>query len=653
MKIFLLSLFAFLLYLFVPQIIFAQSNCPLSEADTKSNQDLINNCSIAELSTLSNDRLSSFSLDFLSQFSNDRLLLFSNDFLLKFPNNILKQFPADRVKTFPCDIQIQLGYSCGEPTNILTPSPIPTPLPSSSTIPTVKKPLKIMISQYNMPDQFLDPNDPSSMAKVHLNFEANGRANLRFQVNYDESGQDYAIYYAEYKLKSASSLPSPDQNGITHITSCQEITKPGNYILDQNLSYDGDTCFTIRDINDVNFDCSSHSILTGVSEKSFYSFYVINSKNIHLKSCNITSDPGHLSNLQFNNVENGSISSSSIQYNIVSIFKSKNIVVNNNQFNTSEIRFTETHNSEISSNSFTIDENSKYFKEIGQKAAYITSSSGSSNRIINNTMDGKSDGVFMNKRGMDDGIVLGSEIDLLIGENQNLVQNNTISNVYDCGIEGTGLVQNNIISDNRIDNTGTCGIGAWWSSSWRGNTVSNNFVNNSPSSLNFFYVRKVEQAPQVYFIDNTFNKNKLTNQRIPPATPVLMNIDDFITKGNNLLADNDFGLNQIPVLLPGTMIIDGGNNVCLQATNKDFPLKCIGQTGESVKRVQNITTQELNNLVKNQIQTVESGTRDSNKQLPTPAPTPTPRPLKLIDFNNDGVINIFDYIIYAQKKLGR
>ena len=37
---------------------------------------------------------------------------------------------------------------------------------------------------------------------------------------------------------------------------------------------------------------------------------------------------------------------------------------------------------------------------------------------------------------------------------------------------------------------------------------------------------------------------------------------------------------------------------------------------------------------------------------PIPQPTPTPEPLKLIDFNNDGVINIFDRIIYVQKKVG-
>ena len=113
---------------------------------------------------------------------------------------------------------------------------------------------------------------------------------------------------------------------------------------------------------------------------------------------------------------------------------------------------------------------------------------------------------MINKIGFDDGIVLGLETDISIGESQDLVQNNTISNMYDCGIEGVGLVKNNTISNNKIDNTGYCGIGAWYSSSWQGNIISDNTVNNSPSLLTFFFAtRKYGAKPsKAYFTDNIF-----------------------------------------------------------------------------------------------------------------------------------------------------
>ena len=166
MKIIRLVLFILFLLLFLPKITFGQSYYPLSQASKKSNDELINNCSIAELSQLSNDRLSSFSLDFLSQFSNERLLLFSNDFLVKFPPNILKQFPEYRIRTFSCEVQLQLGYSCGSQNTNRTPEPtiIPPPISGSSSAipaaPLIKKPVKIIISQFQRNDQIIDPSVP-------------------------------------------------------------------------------------------------------------------------------------------------------------------------------------------------------------------------------------------------------------------------------------------------------------------------------------------------------------------------------------------------------------------------------------------------------------------------------------------------------------
>lgn len=676
MKIFFI-VFAFFFQLFLPQIIFAQSSCPLSEANTKSNEELINNCSIAELSTLSNERLSSFSLDFLSRFSNERLLQFSNDFLVQFPSSILKQFPQYRIKTFPCEIQQQLGYSCGVQNTNTTPSPtiIPTiapatPMPGSSSVtPLPKKPVKIIISQLDRPDQILDPSNPNSLAKINLNFASNGIANVRFQVDYDSSGQDTAIYYVQYKLKQQSTLPSPDSSGITHLTSCGEITKPGNYVLDQNLiDKNNFTCLNIHDVEGVNLDCNNYSV-NNVSSAAQIQLQKV--KNFSIKSCKIIQNSQNslvTNGLLISNSSTGSIISNTIQNGNVIISNSDNIIFKNNTLTSSGLWLISTNDSIVDSNNLTLSENDSLIPEIFKKkligGIFIRSQGGYNNQIINNIIDGKSDGILANLKGADDGISLGSEHDTTVGERSAIVKNNTIKNVFDCGIETGGLVQSSIISNNKIDNAGYCGIGGWYSSSWKGNIVSENTANNSPSLLIFFLVardsQEPSQQPQVYFIDNTFDNNKLTNQRFPAQNPVIMDLEySSIMKGNNLLSGNDFELNNIPALFPGTMIVDGGNNVCLQATYKDFPLKCSGSQ-ETDKKFRILSQLELEAEANNAMQTIISLTKDSNRQLPNfqplqpsqPTPTSTPEPLKLIDFNGDGVINIFDYIIFAQKKIG-
>ena len=130
------------------------STCPSTALENISNEALIAKCTLAEIALLPNDRLQTFSMSILTQLPNSRLEQFSLDFLAKFPNerleqlslgvlekfpnqrlqqftipflqkfsnnrlitmdvSVLKQFPEERIKTFPCEVQIQLGYSCGD-----------------------------------------------------------------------------------------------------------------------------------------------------------------------------------------------------------------------------------------------------------------------------------------------------------------------------------------------------------------------------------------------------------------------------------------------------------------------------------------------------------------------------------------------------------
>ena len=149
-----------LVFFILSPIIFAQSECPLADSANLSNEALINNCSIAQLSELPNKRLITFPAYILTQLPLSRLAQFSNEdlikigqgsgdligFLSKFTNeriltfdlSILRQLPLERQKTFSCDIQIQLGLSCGEqpsPSQTSRPTLIPTTIPSSTTKP--------------------------------------------------------------------------------------------------------------------------------------------------------------------------------------------------------------------------------------------------------------------------------------------------------------------------------------------------------------------------------------------------------------------------------------------------------------------------------------------------------------------------------------
>ena len=235
-KIFIL----FVLTLFIfPFITFAQTNCPV-DPENYSNQDILDSCSIGEISNLSEERLMTFSSEILTQISTDRLQQFnnkdltmiaqatadpigflsrfSNDRLLKFDNpyTILQQLSKSRIKTFSCDIQQRLGYSCGEQVVTPTPLPINTPQPSFSAQPksssSPKKPVKIIISQFEREDQVLDSSQNLNEAKINLNFNDQGIANVRFKVDYDSTGQDSEIYYIQYKLKQKQPLPSTGSN---------------------------------------------------------------------------------------------------------------------------------------------------------------------------------------------------------------------------------------------------------------------------------------------------------------------------------------------------------------------------------------------------------------------------------------------------------
>lgn len=377
--------------------------------------------------------------------------------------------------------------------------------------------------------------------------------------------------------------PAPDQPII--ISSCGEITKSGKYVLNKNLSSTQDICLNIHDTQNVQVNCNNFTI-TSPSD----TIKVANVQNFALVFCQVKITTNALNALNISKVTKGSIQNSTFTKGQISIMDSSNMDIGYNNIHTGLIQFFSSFNT-IHDNTF-VDTSPKGI------AGPISSAFGSNNKIINNTIDGKSDGVFRfpyeNNNGSDDGIIV-------TYETGDTIAYNNIKNVWDCGIENTGYMFNTIIDRNQVLNAGVCGIGGWYSNSWKNNTITNNVITDSPR---LFLVKRnyglndsntdmngrvlFPTQMKIYFLDNQFIDNKLITKRevnIPSsyfnmsqAESVLTgesfpSSSDFIT-GNNLFKNNDFSIETAPYFNSTSMIIDGGGNICGKSLDPNYPLAC-------------------------------------------------------------------------------
>lgn len=376
----------------------------------------------------------------------------------------------------------------------------------------------------------------------------------------------------------------------THITSCQKITSPGNYILDQDLTATSATrCIDIYDVDNVNLHCNNHTITLILSDND-YNFgrirSIINIKNVNgfsIDSCKVITPTNIaefpiIDTLYITNSNDGKITNNVVGPHYSGIFESTNIQIIKNQFN--------DYFNVVSSKNILFDDNNlkqpftaKGRVEIG---AVISVGGGGSHTFNKNIIDGGSDGIFSSdKIGADDGISISDS------EGGDIITDNTISNNWDCAIEISDLAKSMKITGNTLINSGICGIGGWFYASWIENVVSDNVIDNAPLMFKIVRLRGLKSdEKEVYFKDNTFNNNKFINPRKNPngiygfSSYINMLPSDGIPAekfvlGNNKMTDNDFGPSYFaPYLQPGSMFIDGGGNKCGKSEFSDFPLKC-------------------------------------------------------------------------------
>jgi hypothetical protein len=201
--------------------------------------------------------------------------------------------------------------------------------------------------------------------------------------------------------------------------------------------------------------------------------------------------------------------------------------------------------------------------------AVVRLSDGSGNRIIQNTLDGGWRGqpspLGGYPPGADDGI-------LLENEGTTVIEDNTIANVWDCGIERTGNRTDSVaIRDNAITNAAECGIGSWFAAGWQNSLIAGNVVSNSGVFAEFFYsTTQNKGVDHITLRDNVFEGNRFEN----PSRGALPSVNvDYVSGivrlpldiANNVFRNNDFG-SAIPAprLAPAYGFVDGGSNICRQ-----------------------------------------------------------------------------------------
>ena len=373
-------------------------------------------------------------------------------------------------------------------------------------------------------------------------------------------------------IASVSPTHSQSINNQQEITSCQNITSPGTYVIKKDLVSNLGACIKVHDTSNVEIDCQSGKIigLPGIIFKNVNKF--------KLNSCTLEKSPrisGLIYSLQIHGSKDGTLTKNTIGLSYGEIINSENIYIAQNNFN-SYLNILYSKNNHIENNTF------KLLDTRGITSGVIVSSYGSGNIITNNIIDGGAKGIFEDQNGADDGIVI-------IDEYNDIVSDNSILNSWDCAIETAGVIKNTVFSNNKTRNSGLCGIGAWYFSSWQGNTVSNNTFEDTKQGLLFFRTYGLRprgfdlqgampEDQNVIFKDNTFTNNVFKNIKSgTPFSPYYINItasdslstipgerkfqESDIVISNNIFRGNSFGINYSSTFNPASLIRDdGGNN---------------------------------------------------------------------------------------------
>ncbi len=342
------------------------------------------------------------------------------------------------------------------------------------------------------------------------------------------------------KTVQASINVEPISATTTTVTSCQNVVMPGRYVLGADLPATANQwCITIVGVASVVFDCGGHS-LGNVS--------VSNAIAVTISNCTITdSQPILMTSVNGVTVNNCALTSSGAV----------------------GMRVTSGWNVAFVQDTVATSQN--------DTSASISFSGGGNNRVINSTLTGGYDG-GEDKSGTDDGVVIQNETN-------DTIQGNTISQMFDMGVEGDAAVDNTLIADNTFTALGITGVGSYYCTSWTNDVIRQNAVTQTPNLAFFGYqtgtLCGATQLPGMLvnnqFIDNVFSDPAQGGFTGPFARP-RMYVSGPATVTGNLLQGNNFGPNDGPSLNPLSGFMDGGGNICGPLNPALSNFVCTGST---------------------------------------------------------------------------
>jgi hypothetical protein len=415
------------------------------------------------------------------------------------------------------------------------------------------------------------------------------------------------------------------------ISSCQDISSAGNYVLTTSLTASPSTsCFNLHDAAKITLDCAGHSITSESAYPYAAGVVVNNAPGFTVKNCQLnngalgTATPfASVNGSNGGTLTNNTFGSSNAEHNTSGTY----VEVNSSNYITFTNNIVYGGYYQAFSSYALVQGNTIHSTLLPPNGLYalIGSQSGGNNTFTSNVLDGNSPHPG-SQAGSDGGVIISDE-------SGDTISNNQISNTWDCGIESVGNLNSASIAGNTIGNTYN-GMCSYHWTSITNTKISDNTVSATRTLFEFYRIEGLRPANAtypgspadtgVYFQNNVVEHNAYSNPYVAPGSPnaydgsarvnlvlepteglypldynPLNNETGETTPANskfymtgNTFTDNNFGASNYPPVFgtyynttvggpaayPSGLVIDGGGNICnVSANGPSFPLTCLSQ----------------------------------------------------------------------------
>jgi hypothetical protein len=382
----------------------------------------------------------------------------------------------------------------------------------------------------------------------------------------------------------------------TMVAACTELTTPGSYRLNADLATAASqaSCISIHDVQDIQLDCAGHRI-AGEGNFGARALDIRNVRNFSIKNCVLSTYSLEINDSSMGSFSRNTLFSATVGLpnSLLNAWHASAVIFDNNTITGALQQFYGVGNT-VSNNHVTAAAGEH------SVAGTVVSNWGTHDRILGNVLNGGwPGGACCN--GADDGIILTDNDDAV-------VENNTINDVWDCGIEWLGTLTRATIRGNHVVNAANCAIGGWYWASLSDSVIASNTSEKSATLFSIFRAYGLRPAGSdsehrlpadtaVVFTNNLFEGNIFKNPSLLGAAgsfPLYSNLGysgistlpgerapgpgDFQLK-NNVFRNNQFSTDVegpgfgTGAVIPGA-VVDGGGNKCRTPPGDNYPLKC-------------------------------------------------------------------------------